>query len=227
MGIIVGGTRVQGFRYGNTEIIKRMVGDQQIWPPVQMVSYVGSTIYLAATGSFNTHAVGDLLVVAAISSTANVPSLPVGWNNAYTSADGANLALRLGWKIATAANSSNQNWTGASYLTTYVFRGSNTSAPFGALCSQAQSNTKAPVSPAFTPINNAGESLMVHSYVNNGNSGSPGTYAPPGFIAKNRNARIINNMRLDSTLGNPVAEYHSGGNLAAWRMLVFEVVPSS
>ena len=83
---MIGGAPMLGRRYGTKEIAKVYVGDERIWPPIQIPQLIGSLIYVnAATGVFPPHQAGDILVVIAVSAGATPPSLPAGFISAYTS----------------------------------------------------------------------------------------------------------------------------------------------
>ena len=228
--IFAGGVPLLSRRYGSTEIIKVYVGEENIWPPLQRVTLVGSIIGIGSTSTaFLTHQSGDLLVVATVAAGATPPALPVGWNSAHISpATDTLMACRLGWKIATAAGTSNPTWSGQSWQSAYVFRGADPSAPFGAIASKQTPSNTTGIAPAITPINSIGESMLLANLVNNGTAGSFGTTTvPAGWISKNRNARVINNQRVDSRLITATSETLVSGGSVNWRGLTFEVLPNN
>ena len=226
--IAVGATPTYGRRFGTTEIAKVYVGDELIWPPVQDVALVGSVVYSnASTGAFPTHVAGDLLVVVAVAAGATAPTLPAGFTAAYTSPSTEfSMAVRVGYKFATAAGTTNPTWTGANWITTYVFRGADSTTPFGAMASKNTASNTLGTAPSVTPVAKYGSSTVVYNLTNNGSAGSFGP-APVGWIGANRNARVASGRRVDSRTVNAVTETLAGGGSVNWRGLTFEVLPAS
>jgi hypothetical protein len=222
-GIYTGGTRQVGRRVGTSEVIKVYVGDDQIWPPAQKVTYVGSTVSSGNAPTFPAHQAGDLMVVAAQGSSSTstpVPSLPSGWTQAYRSSSNQGAPVLIGYKFATAGNTAGGSWANAAYTCAYVFRGADTTTPFGAF----NSTMNAASTPAVTPVNTEGESVLVHYFYNNGTTGGWGA-SPVGFVGKNAVARLGNLLRLDSTIGAGAAWSHTASPVPNFRTVQFEVLP--
>jgi hypothetical protein len=224
-GIYTGGTRQVGRRVGTSEVIKVYVGDDQIWPPAQKVTYVGSTVSSGNAPTFPTHQAGDLVVVAAQGSSSTstpVPSLPSGWTQAYRSSSNQGAPVLIGYKFATAGNTAGGSWANAAYTCAYVFRGADTTTPFGAF----NSTMNAASTPAVTPVNTEGESVLVHYFYNNGTTGSWGA-SPVGFVGKNAVSRLGNLLRLDSTIGAGATWSHTASPVPNFRTVQFEVLPTA
>jgi hypothetical protein len=222
-GIYTGGTRQVGRRVGTSEVIKVYVGDERIWPPVQKVTYVGSTATNGTGVTLPAHVAGDLLVVAAQgggTTSTPVPALPAGWTQAYRSSSNQGCPVLIGYKFATAANTQGGTWSSSAYTCGYVFRNVDTTTPFGAF----NSTMNAVSTPAVTPVNTAGESVLVHYFYNNGSGGAWGA-SPVGFVGKNAVSRLGNLLRLDSTFGAGAAWSHTASPVPNFRTVQFEVLP--
>ncbi len=226
--ITVGGTPIVSRRYGVTEVLKVMVSDEQIWPPKQLVDVIGSLIYTTNMGAFPTHQAGDLLVVVASAAGSTPPTLPAGFFSAYISPSTEfSMAVRVGYKFAIAAGTSCPPWTGAVALTTVVFRGVNTTTPFGAIDSKNTASNTVGQAPGLTLTNATGTSTVWQTFINNGTAGSLGANTQPaGWQMKNRNARVINNCKIDSRSVLPTSETLVGGGSVNWRGTVFEILPA-
>ena len=212
-----------GMRYGIKEITKVLMGDEQIWPPVQKVIYVGSTASSGTGVTLSAHVAGDLLVVAAQGSgttSTPVPSLPAGWTQAYRSSSNQGCPVLIGYKFATASNTQGGTWASSAYTCGYVFRGADTTTPFGAF----NSTMNAVSTPAVTPVNTAGESVLVHYFYNNGTTGAWGA-VPVGFAGKNAVARLGNLQRLNTRIGAGAKWSHTASPVPNFRTVQFEVLP--
>ena len=214
-----------GMRYGVKEITKVLVGDEQIWPPasVQKVIYVGSTVASGTGVTLPAHVAGDLLVVAAQgggTTSTPVPSLPSGWTQAYRSSSNQGCPVLIGYKFATASNTQGGTWASSASTCGYVFRGADTTTPFGAF----NSTMNAVSTPAVTPVNTAGESVLVHYFYNNGTNGAWGAI-PVGFVSKNAVARLGNLQRLDTRIGAGAKWSHTASPVPNFRTVQFEVLP--
>jgi hypothetical protein len=197
----------------------------QIWPPESAIEYVGSIIYTTSTGAFSTHQAGDLLVVAAVALTGTNPTVPAGWTSAFKSpVTGENMHLTIGYKFATAAGTANPTWSGAGWLATYVFRNVNTATPFGGIASRYQGSVTTVTAPALTQVDTTGASMVVNGFVNNGSAGSMGNL-PVGYQSKNRNARVVNDRKINTQLSDTPSETLNGNGSALWRAFVFEILP--
>jgi hypothetical protein len=221
-GIHTGGTRQVGRRVGTKEVLKVLVGDEQIWPPMQKVAYVGSTVSSGTGAMLPAHVAGDLLVVAAQgggTTSTPVPALPAGWTQAYRSSSNQGVPVLLAYRFATAANTPAGTWSSSAYTCAYVFRNADTTTPFGAISSTMNSAS----TPAVTPVSTGGGSALVHYFYNNGTTGSWGS-SPVGFVGKNAVARVGNLLRLDSTIGAGAAWPHTASPVPNFRTVQFEVL---
>lgn len=225
MGVSVGSSKILSRRFGSTEISRVMVGDEQIWPPEQTVRYLSSIVFSNSSGGgMPAHLPGDVLLVVACSFNAALPSIPAGWTSIYTSSDGAMIAVRIGFRVATGSAMNTGTWTGANVMSGYAFRDANTVNPLGAVATKYTASVSSASTPSLTPVNQSGQSVLVHSYVNNGSAGAFSTSIPLGLVSKNLHARMANLMRVDSTIGDGAVMSHTGGSMG-WRTVQFEVVP--
>jgi hypothetical protein len=226
--LTIGGAQLISRRFGTTEIKKVMVGEEQIWPVVKLVTYDTSLIYTTSTGAFPTHKAGDVLVVVAVAAGNTPPALPAGFTSAYTSPSSEfSMAVRVGWRVATAANTSNGTWSGASYISAYVFRNADTAAPFGAIASLNTASNTIGRAPGLTLVNSKGQSAVVANFINNGTSGSFGATAQPvGWQMRNRNSRVVNNEKIDTRFAAATSETLVGGGSVNWRGTTFEILPA-
>ena len=218
---------------GSTLVQKVMVGEIPVWPtsappvpnaPTTPIIWVGSTVGSGTTNAFPAHQAGDLLVTAAISSTATARTPPAGWATAYTSTVGF-AALTVAYKWATSAGTQFGTWpSGTSWTTAFVFRGVNTDTPFGAIDSVAVEATTSGTAPAITLNTASGESLVANMFFNNGSSGVWGA-TPSGFVGKNANARWANVQRIDTKVAatQAVTMTHTTG-AATFRTASFELL---
>ena len=226
--IFAGGAPILGRRYGNKEIAKVFVGDERIWPPIQIPQRIASNAYSNAfTGAFPSHQVGDILVVIAVASAATPPSLPAGFISAYTSSPSTNImGVRIGWALAYFTNTSNPTWTGATYILASVYRNVDTLAPFGAIDNLYTPTSTFGRAPAITPTVPGGASAVFTCFVNNGSQGQLNLDTQSvGWIQKVRNTRIVLNERIDTRTILPTKETLISGGEVYWRGITFEVVP--
>lgn len=228
MGLTAGTLPHKSIRYGSTEIVRVMSDGVQIWPPESTVRYVGSVFYSGSTGAFTTHQVGDLMVVAAVAVSGQPPAVPAGWTTAFKSpVTVENMHLTIGYKFATATNTSNPTWSGAGWITTYVFRNVNTATPFGGIASRYQGSVTTATAPdlfALTQVDKTGASVVVTGFVNNGSTGSFDK-VPVGYLSKNRNARWANDLKVNTQLGDTPSETLLNNGSALWRTFAFEILP--
>ena len=218
-----------GRRFNGKEVLKVLVGDEQIWPPEQIPLYIGSLIYVnSALGAFPAHQVGDLLVVIAVGVGATPPTLPTGFESAYNSpSTDFSMAVRVGYKIATATNTTNPSWSGASYITASVYRNTDSLFPIGAIASLATPSNTVGRAPAITPTVPGGASQVFANFVNNGSTGSFNvTGQSIGWQAITRNDRIVQSRRLDTRFVPATTETLVGGGSVNWRGTTYEVKPA-
>lgn len=226
-GITVGNAPIKSRRYGSTEIVKVMVGDEKIWPPDKLVQYFTSQIYSTNSGTLPTHQAGDLLVIVASAAGSTAPTLPSGWTEAYVSPSSEfSMACRVGYRFATAANTPSGTWSGASWLCAYIFRNADTTKPIGAIASINTASNTVGNAPGLTLVNDKGESAVAACFINNGTSGSFGANTQPvGWQMKNRNARVVSNEKIDTRNAPASSETLVGGGSVNWRGTTFEVLP--
>jgi hypothetical protein len=218
-----------GRRFNGKEVLKVLVGDEQIWPPEQIPLYIGSLIYVnSVSGAFPTHQVGDLLLVIAVGVGATPPSLPAGFEPAYNSpATEFSMAVRVGYKIATATNTTNPSWAGASWITACVYRNTDSLFPIGAIASLATPSNTVGRAPAITPTVPGGASQVFANFVNGGSTGSfDVTGQSIGWQAIMRNSRIVQSRRLDTRFVPATTETLVGGGSVNWRGTTYEVKPA-
>lgn len=227
--ITIGGSPIISRRFGNTEIVKVMVGEEQIWPATKLVTYENSLLYTTSTGAFPTHQAGDLLVVVAVAAGSTPPAVPTGFTSAYTSPSSEfSMAVRVGWRVATAANTANGTWSGASWISAYVFRNADTTTPIGAIASINTASNTIGRAPGLTLVNAKGQSAVAANFINNGTSGSFGSNTQSvGWRMRNRNARVVNNEKIDTRSVGPSSETLVGGGSVNWRGTTFEVLPAN
>jgi hypothetical protein len=226
-GVLVGNTPIISRRFGTSEIVKVMVGDEQIWPPTKLVIFVTSQLYTTNSGTLPSHQVDDVLVIVAAASGNVAPSLPTGWTGAYVSPSADfSMAVRVGYKIATAASTPSGTWSGANWMCAYVFRNADKTKPIGAIASINTASNTVGRAPGLTLENNKGEAAVVACFMNNGTSGSFGSNTQPvGWQMKNRNARVVSNEKIDTRSVGATAETLVGGGSVNWRGTTFEILP--
>jgi hypothetical protein len=222
MSNLVGGAQPSKIMAGDAPVQKVYVGKTYAWPtvPTSTVTWVGSKVAAGTTNTFPTHKAGDLLVVVATEyGPYTAPPCPSGYTSAYSNNTG--IAIQIGWKIATAAGTSVGGWSGAYYNCVYVFRGANTTTPFGGIISSTGSG---PGISGPTLQDTSGDSLLCYGYSNNGTTGTWGA-RPDGYIDKNTEARLGNLQRIDSRTA-PAASWSINVGAANWRNWAFEVLPA-
>ena len=93
------------------------------------------------TCTFTTHAIGDILIVAAFRATTGTTALGSGFQSIITKT-GTTSSMRVGFKIATATNDAAGTWTNATATVCHVYRsssyGTGSSLYIGASASAAQ-----------------------------------------------------------------------------------------
>ena len=219
MGLNIGSSPMTAARVGSTPISKVFVGSQEVWPsytpPADKVLYWSSQVTAGVSGTFPSHVAGDLLVVVAGATSALYPTVPTGWTKAYQTPD-TNRPMVIGWKAATASGTASGSWSNAAYVTTYVFRGVDTTNPFGSI-DTALSAT----SPAITPVDPSGRSQIVHTRWQSGGTGTWSTTVP-NLKARNTVASMCNGEQIDTRTAPELTWAISGGT-PAYRSLVFEI----
>jgi hypothetical protein len=227
--IFTGDAPMLGRRFNGKEVLKVLVGDEQIWPPEQIPQYIGSLIYTnSISGAFPPHQAGDLLLVIAVGVGATPPSLPAGFEPAYNSPTTEfSMAVRVGYKIALAANTANGSWSGASWITTCVYRNTDSLFPIGAIASINTASNTVGRAPAITPMVPGGVSQVFTNFVNNGTAGSfDVTGQSIGWQPITRNSRIVQSRRLDTRFVPATTETLVGGGSVNWRGTTYEVMPA-
>jgi hypothetical protein len=109
------------------------------------------------------HLPGDLILICAErNSSATAPSLPSGYNAILTQAQGANVSMRVGYKIATATNDASGTWTNATEMTCHVYRPSAGNTLRMGQHASSSSTTTTVTYPALTLADpNSGNSWIV------------------------------------------------------------------
>lgn len=229
MAVTVGGIALNKSYVGGAETKKIYVGTSLVWPVAvpptftTKIEYVGSTVTSsAASMAFPTHQAGDLLVVAAVGGAAPTPPGSGGYTDAHVSPTG-NPAARISYKWATAPNTSVGTWAGIASATCYVFRGVNTTTPFGTIETTLSSGVSVTATaPPITLTDPSGESLVVNTHYNNATTGSWNNTTPPGFLIKNLQARMANSQKYDTTTGEGSTMTHnqtSQERCISWELL--------
>ena len=220
--LMVGGSpQVRAF-VGTTPVKRTYVGSIQVWPAMTTrITNLGSTVFTGtANTNFPTHTAGDLLVVVAVGGAA--PTAPAGWTTVYTSPSG-NPAATIGYRFATGAGTGTGAWSGNAVATAYAFRGANKTTPFGKIGTNLGSGLDT-TAPALTLTDPSGDSLVMHSYYNNGTTGAWINKVPAGFIGKNQQARMANNQMIDTIGATTPSSVMSHSASATWRTLAFELL---
>ncbi len=187
-------------------------------PPEDKVQYVGSSVAGGTSPSPITHQAGDLMVVVSQSISSAPPLLASGWTTAYASVSSSR-PLRVAWKIATATNDSWGSWSGATYCTSYVFRGFNTGTPFGSTFgTSVLAETQ-----AITPQNSDERSQIVYYAFQSG--GSAWINPPPELKGRNSTTAVYNGEKINSSTAPSLTLASTGAS--AYRNLTFEVLPAA
>lgn len=85
------------------------------------ITYVGAASAAATTLTLPTHQAGDLLVMAAFTSGATIPTIPSGWIQKISISQSSR-RLVVAWRTATAAGTSSGTWTNASVVAAAAYR---------------------------------------------------------------------------------------------------------
>jgi hypothetical protein len=194
---------------------------KQVWPagyvePEDKVKYIGSQVTSGTTPTSLNRVAGDLMIVVAQSTTSTAPALPSGWTSVHVSPDG-DKPLRMAWKIAASSSDSWSSWSGASWVSNYIFRGFKNPNPFGPI-----TTTLTPQTEAFTPQANGGRSQVVYyMFQRNGTSWMS---FPPELIGKNSLTSTYNGSKFNSETAPSLTIQSQGAT--GHRSLVFEVRPA-
>jgi hypothetical protein len=224
--LTIGGTPQVRAYLGTTPIKRTYVGGTHVWPPFSTtVTWVASQVFSGTTSTaFPTHAVGDLLVIAAHGITA--PTAPTGWTVVRSTTDTTAPNVTLAYRYAAATNTVTGSWMNNAYGTAYVFRGARRTNPIGAFATDLGATASTAVTaPALTQTDTSGASLVTHSYYNTGSTGGWVNKSPGNFYQRNLNARLANNQAIDTT--TTVVESSTMTHTFAdkWRSTAFEVLP--
>ncbi len=193
---------------------------QLVWeaytPPADKVQYIASQVNSGTSvTSMPAHQAGDLIVIVAQSISSAPPTLASGWTEAHTST-GTTRPLRVGWKVATATNTQSGVWNGATTLMTYVFRGADTTTPFGPNWgSKVTSDTM-----AITPKDNSGRSQIVYYSYQSGGTGW--INLPRALKARNTVVSSFSGEKINSETGQSLII--ESANATGYRNLTFEVL---
>ena len=189
--------------------------------PTTQIEWVGANSVAAASGNFPVHQAGDLLVVAAVSTTATPRVPPSGYTTAYTSPSGFG-GLTVAYRWATAPGTTMGTWpSGTGWLTGYAFRGANTTTPLGVVDSVAVDAVSEGTTPQVTLTDTSGASLVTYMHF----TGAAGTWGavPAGCIQRNSNINMYSSQKADSTTDGATTMTRTGGS-GTFRSLVFEVL---
>jgi len=208
---------------GDSEVLRIYANNTYSWPslPRAKVELLSSAIAEGDTNTFGPHEPGDLLVVAARSTTNTMPGVPEGFKSAHSSTGG--LALRIGYRIATTSKTEVGRWSSTAVNSVYVFRNANTTTPFGGIASWGDSK---PLGPSITPQDTTGDTVMIYGYSNNGTSAGLWGAAPAGLTYLDNTPRMANLQKNDST-SDGAKTLPSPAGLVNYRNWVFEVLPDT
>lgn len=190
-----------------------------------------SVAFIGAASGVNTaatpaHAVGDFIIgIAFVDGSTTAPTLPAGFTQIHTNSGGSN-AIRVGYKIAASSSEDAGTWTGATAFTVAVYRGLNTTTPFGAVASSAALAASVTWT-ARTVLDKAGRNAVLrwggHRSVNTAIE-TP----PAGFTLRNQYLDSVNEAVLFDRLGTtddvPQEVIAVGGTSSNWRTIQFELL---
>ena len=212
-------------------------------PPASGLQHLGT---YSTNGEMGTriapHQPGDLIVVVAQKQNTTVqfsPATPpavVGqtypvWTNAYdsnvSSVQGANMATKITWGIATTSSHDTGVFTGATWTTVMVFRNANQSNPIGDIAGvlyTAQPPGPVP-SPALNMQDKSGRSLhIVTMHESNTSATSYFPANPPdGWVRLMRSGHRLFSASLDRKTGPVCTETAVQTTAQSWRAVAFEV----
>jgi hypothetical protein len=210
--------------------------------PAQGLQHLGTWSTSGAVGStIAPHQPGDLIVVIAQRQNTTVqfsPATPppvVGqtypiWTDAYdsnvSSVQGANMATKVAYGIATTSSHDTGTFTNATWTTTMVFRNVNQSDPIGDIAGLLYNLQPAgPIlSPALNMQDKSGRSLhVVTMHESQTNASSYFTPSPPdGWARLLRGTHRLFSYSQDRKSGAACTETTTATN-TSWRAIAFEV----
>lgn len=182
------------------------------------------TTATTATFALPTHAVGDLIIIFAFTSSALAVTQPAagGTVPTWTSIDSAT-GLRVSQTVATATNHTSGAWTNANRMIAVVIRDQHSTPIGGHAIDNATSTT--PTAPAATLTNTDGTSILLHFYGSSSVSGGAWAAAPAGYtrladVFSASNGACLNRKDVTTTDGAIV----QGTTInVAWRTATVEI----
>lgn len=185
-------------------------------PSTSSITFVGSNSANNFAVILPTYQTGDLIVVFAYTSNSNTPpTIPSGWTNAwinpssYTSGNAAS----VGYRIATSngTNVSSGFWTGATAVTSIVFRGVNTTTPIGS-AGGIDNASSDPVNYYFPFLSQTNGTSWVLSFAGHKSIDTNLENPPAGMINRSnivRSSTFFNEISSHST-SSGVSSYFGG-----------------
>jgi hypothetical protein len=128
---------------------------------VSSITRQGSASSAGTSVALPTHATGDMIVITAFDSAGGTnPSLPAGYTVIGSGIPGGVIASKTGYKIAASNAEVSGTWTGATSVHATVFRGIDSTTPFGATGSGTSASSGSMTYPALTLQNVDGSSWV-------------------------------------------------------------------
>jgi len=125
------------------------------------ISLVGTQTASATTVTIPSHQAGDLILIwAERNSSGTAPSLPAGFTNVLTVAQGSNVSARLGYRIANGSTDTSGTWTNAAEITCHVYRPSAGNVLRIGQSASSSSTTTTVTYPALTLADSGGNSWI-------------------------------------------------------------------
>lgn len=198
------------------------------------LSIIGTPAAAAATTiTLPTHAVGDIIVLAAFSSNISAPAAPAAagtvptWVNIDGNLGANSCAMRTAYAIATATNHTSGTWSGAACLAVITIRGQAVSPIGGHLESGGGAGTVS-TAPAVTMTTTDGTSFLLefHGMINGSTvtvSGAPSGYTRQAIIASATVALCLN-TKDSTTSDGSVNQATTGAALTGYRGSTVEIL---
>ncbi|WP_139061784.1 hypothetical protein [Tsukamurella pulmonis] len=175
------------------------------------ITFEGATTSTTTTVTLPAHQAGDLIVIAAMRSSATAASVPAGWTDLGSRSQSV-LSIRAGYRVATSAAETSGTWTNASRLHARVYRlpGALAASPTAAFNSGTGTAT------AFADLAVATASRIAFVRAAMASSDSYGT-APTGWdnLESNQYARSLDALNTGTTANGVGGNAFSASN-AYW-----------
>jgi hypothetical protein len=196
------------------------------------VAVIGTPTLVGANNvAIPAHAVGDLIILTAISSQLTIP-IPTasGTVPAWVALDFSTttLSMRTVYFKATATNHTSGVWTNVTAMTATVIRNQNASTPIGGHALGVGSSTNSPNAPAVTLTQNDGTSLLLHIYVHASFGGTAWSAVPAGYT------RVVStttgtyyqciNRKTSSTSDGAIIQGDDGTVSSVYRTTTIEIL---